>query len=393
MSEAIYILAAKRTPFGAYLGSLAHISATDLGVYAAKSALKNSTILPDQIDHIIFGNVLQSSKDAIYLARHIGLKCEIPHTKPALNVNRLCGSGVEALIQGVRLIKTQEARCVLVGGSENMSQAPHVLRGARRGLALGQAPLEDSLWESLNDTYINMTMAMTAENLAEQFKISQEEVDDFCILSQENYQKALRLALFADEIEAISCGSAKKPVILQHDEHPRADTNKGALAKLPKIFKSDGLIHAAAASGICDGAAALVVASGSFCKANNLRPLAEFISFGISGCDPKFMGLGPVDATKICLRNAHIGLDDLEMIEINEAFAPQTLAVKKALAINPHKLNIHGGALALGHPLAASGARLCAHLVHSLKFKPKALGLASACIGGGQGIAVILKSC
>ena len=391
LNEPIYFIAAKRNPFGTYLGSLSNLSATDLGVHAARSALKSACLSPAVIDHVIFGNVLQTSKDALYLARHIGLRCEIPKEVPALTINRLCGSGFEAIIQGARFIATKEASCVLVGGAENMSQAPHIIRGARKGLALGASQLEDSLWESLNDTYINMPMALTAEKLGAEFNISQEEVDLFCVKSQENFQKAREAQAFSKEIEEISCGTSRKPLVLSHDEHPRAETNLATLQKLSKIFKSDGLIHAAAASGIADGACALIMCSENFLKSHKLRPLAELVSFGITGCDPARMGLGPVSAIKACLANTQKNLDDMSMIEINEAFAPQILAVKKALEIDESKLNIHGGALAIGHPLAASGARLSAHIIHALK-QSGSLGIASACIGGGQGIAVMIKA-
>lgn len=390
-NEPIYIIAAKRNPFGAYCGSLAHLSAIDLGVHAAKAALMSIDLAPDTIDHVIFGNVLQSSKDAIYLARHIGLKSGVPEEVPALTVNRLCGSGFEAIIQGARLIAHNEASCVLVGGSESLSQAPHIIRGARRGLSLGQGGLEDSLWESLNDTYINMSMALTAELLAEEFAITQEEVDSYCVESQARYQKAHSLGVFNAEIAPIECGTSKKPKTLAIDEHARADTTMAGLKSLAKVFKKDGVIHAAAASGICDGAAALILANSAFVKAHNLAPFAEFTNFAITGCDPKRMGLGPVSAIKTCLSEAERSLSDMAMLEINEAFAPQVLACKRMLDCHD-TLNIHGGALAIGHPLAASGARIVTHLVHALNTQKKAYGLGAACIGGGQGIAVMVRS-
>jgi acetyl-CoA acyltransferase 2 len=390
--ERILFVAAKRNPFGTYLGSLTNLSATDLAVHASKAALLSAGLSPGTIEQVIFGNVLQSAKDAIYLARHVGLKSEIPDSVPALTVNRLCGSGFEAIIQGARLIATEECTSVLVGGTESLSQAPHVIRGARTGLALGQGKLEDSLWECLNDTYVNMPMAITAENLAEKYGISQEEVDNFSLLSQSNYASALKAGKFNDEISPIECGSAKNPKTLAADEHPRPGTTLEGLKKLPKVFKANGVIHAGAASGICDGAAALIMCSESFAMKHGCRPLGELIGFGIAGCDPKIMGIGPVPAIKQCLLKTELSLDDMHMIEVNEAFAPQVLAVQKELKIPREKLNIHGGAIALGHPLGASGARISAHLLHSLKNSGGALGLGSACIGGGQGIAVLIKS-
>lgn len=390
-AEPIYFISAKRNPFGAYLGSLTHLSATDLGVHAAKAALVSANLSPKLIDHVIFGNVLQTAKDAIYLARHIGLRSEIPANVPALTVNRLCGSGFEAIIQGARLITQKEASCVLAGGAENLSQSPHVIRGARRGLPLGQGQLEDSLWESLNDSFINMPMALTAEYLAEKYEISQDEVDEYCVESQQRYQKALSKGFFTDEIVPIECGTPKRPKTLSQDEHPRAETSLLALKNLPKVFKKDGVIHAAAASGICDGAAALVMCSASFAHAHKLRPIGELIHFSITACDPKLMGLGPVSAVKTCLKNASMSLDSMAMIEINEAFAPQVLAVKRELGLDV-QLNIHGGALAIGHPLAASGARITAHLLSALKEQKGAFGIGAACIGGGQGAALMVRS-
>lgn len=389
--EPIFIIAAKRSPFGAYNGSLAHLSATQLGVHAALASLQSIKLAPDSIDHVIFGNVLQSARDAIYVARHIGLITGIPEEVPALSVNRLCGSGFEAIIQGARLIACQEASCVLVGGTENLSQAPHVIRGARRGLSLGQGQLEDSLWESLNDTYINMPMAMTAELLAQEFALSQEDVDAYCVLSQQRYQAALELGVFSDEIAAIDCSTSLRVKTLTFDEHARKDTSVAILKSLPKVFKKDGVIHAAAASGICDGAAALILCNSAFMKTHRLEPLAELSQFAVTGCDPKRMGLGPVSAINTCLKKAGKSLADMAMVEINEAFAPQVLACKRSLPCHD-RLNIHGGALAIGHPLGASGARIVTHLAHTLKGQKEALGIGAACIGGGQGIAVMLRS-
>ena len=390
--DPIVFLSAKRTPFGSFLGSLARTSATDLGVLAARAAIKASGISPRSIDQVVFGNVLQTSSDAIYLARHIGLRCEVPEATPALTLNRLCGSGFEAIVQGARLLALDEASVVLVGGSENMSQSPHVIRGARLGLGLGQGNLEDSLWECLIDSYVNMPMAVTAENLADKYGISQEEVDGYALRSQQLYQKGLKERAFSEEIEPVTVGMPKSQKILENDEHPRANSSLEAYLKLPKVFKKDGVIHAGAASGICDGAAALVMCKKSLAQKNDLSPLGELIAYGISGCDPKIMGIGPVPAIKIALTHADLRLCDVDMLEINEAFAPQVLAVAKELEIDNDRLNIHGGAIAVGHPLAASGARIAGHLVHTLKRTPGRIGIGSACIGGGQGIAVIIRS-
>lgn len=387
----IYFLSAKRTPFGKFLGGLSPYSAIDVGVTAAQAAIKACGINPNAIDQVIFGNVLQTSKDAIYLARHIGLRCEIPEKNPALTVNRLCGSGFEAIMQGARLLEVNEASCVLVGGSESMSQAPFVLRGARQGLNLGQGKLEDSLWECLHDTYANMPMALTAENLAEIYHISQEQTDHYSLLSQQRYQQALKDNFFCDEIAPVEIGRKEK-YLLAHDEHPRAESSLEGFKKLPKVFKANGVIHAAAASGICDGAAALIMCNERFLHTSGLKPLGEYVACAVVGCDPKVMGIGPVHAIKQVLDTTELSLDDMSMIEINEAFAPQVLAVAQELKLAPERINVHGGALALGHPLAASGARIVTHLLHCLKNKPHQRGLGSACIGGGQGIAIIVAS-
>lgn len=390
--QPIWFLSATRTPFGTFLGKIAHLSATDLGVYASQHAIKNAHIEPQDIDQVVYGNVSQTSKDAIYLARHIGLRAGLKEDAPALTINRLCGSGFEAVVQGARLIKTEEADCVLVGGSESMSQAPHIIRGARLGLALGRSELEDSLMCSLTDTYVNLPMAMTGENLAEKYGISQEEVDGFSCQSQMNYKKALEENVFEKEITPLNITIGKQSMLMHEDEHPRPNTTLDVLKKLPKVFKKDGVIHAGAASGIADGASSLIMCSDRFLKQRKLTPLGEFLGFGVSGCDPKIMGIGPVMATKKALSSLNLSLQDLSMVEINEAFAPQVLAVTKELELNPKAINIHGGAIALGHPLAASGARITTHLLHSLRGQTNKIGLGSACIGGGQGISVIIRS-
>lgn len=390
--QPIWFLSATRTPFGTFLGNLAHLTATDLGVHASQAAIKNAHIEPSAIDQVVYGNVSQTSKDAIYLARHIGLRSGLNELAPALTINRLCGSGFEAVVQGARLIKTEEADCILVGGTESMSQAPHIIRGARLGLSLGRGELEDSLMCSLTDTYVNLPMAMTAENLAEKYGISQDQVDEFSVQSQMNYKKALKEHVFEKEIAPLTITVAKQTKLINEDEHPRPNTTPEVLKKLPKVFKKDGVIHAGAASGIADGAASLIMCSDRFLKQRKLNPLGEFLGFGVTGCDPKIMGIGPVMATKKALSLLSISLQDVSMVEINEAFAPQVLAVTKELELNPHTINIHGGAIALGHPLAASGARIIAHLLHSLRGQSNKLGLGSACIGGGQGISVIIRS-
>ncbi len=390
-TKELVILAAKRTPFGGFGGSLKNLSATDLGVIAAEAALDASGVDKGDIDHVVFGNVCQTSADAIYLARHVGLRAGIGQNVPALTINRLCGSGFQALINGAELILTGQAKAVLTGGAESMSQAPHVVRGARWGLPLGRSKMEDSLWECLTDSYNQMPMAITAENIAERYGISQDEVDAYSVASQDRYEAGLAAGKFTDEICPVVIKSRKGEKVVDADEHPRPGTTVEGLARLPKVFKKDGVIHAGAASGICDGAGALIIADGEWARAKGLKPLATLESWGVVGCDPDVMGLGPVEASRAALDAIDKTADDMEMLEINEAFAPQVLGCVKELGWDLDKVNVNGGAIAVGHPLAASGARITAHLVHNVTKGSGGYALGSACIGGGQGIAVVVK--
>jgi acetyl-CoA acetyltransferase family protein len=392
LSKEVYILAAKRTAFGAFGGSLKKLSATDLGVTAAEAALVASGVERADVGHVFFGNVLQTSADAIYLARHVGLRTGCPQEVPALTVNRLCGSGFEAIVQGALDIMSGGSEVALVGGSENMSQAPHVVRGARWGLPLGKSQMEDSLWTCLTDSYTGMPMAITAENLAEKYNISQDEVDAYSALSQSRFAAAQESGVFEAELTPVELKSRKGTTSFIKDEHNRPGTTAESLKKLPKVFKPDGVIHAGAASGICDGAAALVLASREYVESRGLTPLARLNGWGVSGCDPNIMGIGPVPAMKKALAMTDSSLSDYGLIEVNEAFAPQVLAVRKEMDLDLETLNVNGGALAAGHPLAASGARITAHLVHELRRQGKTHGLGSACIGGGQGIAVSIEA-
>jgi acetyl-CoA C-acetyltransferase/acetyl-CoA acyltransferase 2 len=389
----IVILAAKRTPFGAFGGTLKDQTATDLGVHAAKAALAQSGAAPDDVGHVVFGNVAQTSSDAIYLSRHVGLRAGVPDRVPALTVNRLCGSGFEAVIQAAMLVETGQADVVLAGGTESMSQAPLVLRGTRWGHPFGKVPpLEDMLWSALTDSYCGLPMALTAEKLAEQYRISQEEVDGYSVESQRRWAAAQEAGRFEAELAPIEVPGKKGPVLFARDEHPRPDTTLEALRKLPKVFKKDGVIHAGAASGICDGAAALVVASRAWAERKRLRPLARIVNWGHAGVDPSIMGIGPVPAVKNALARAAATLADVDLFEVNEAFAPQVLAVLKELGLPRDRTNVDGGAIALGHPLAASGARITAHLVHEARRRGVRYALGAACIGGGQGVALLIEA-
>jgi len=389
----IVFLAAKRTAFGTYGGSLKDQSATDLAVHAARAALAQARVSSEDVDHVVFGNVMQTSGDAIYLARHVGLRAGLPQRVPAVTVNRLCGSGFQAVVDAALQILAGESQCVLAGGSENMSQAPHVVRGARSGLALGKSPaFQDSLWEALTDSYTGLPMAMTAENLAAKYAITQREVDEYSVQSQQRFAAAQERGAFKDEIAPLELPGKKGPTVFDRDEHARPQTTLEALAKLPKVFKKDGVIHAGAASGICDGAAALVVASRAFAEKRGLIPIGRLAGWGVSGCDPAIMGIGPAPAIRAALQKHEAKLSDFDLVEVNEAFAPQVLAVEKELGLDRQRLNVDGGAIAVGHPLGASGARITAHLLYALKRGGGKRAIGSACIGGGQGIALLVEA-
>jgi acetyl-CoA acetyltransferase family protein len=383
----IVIVDGARTPMAEYNGSFTDISAIDLAVVAAKGALERSGFAPDEMNHVIVGNALQTSGDAIYGARHVGLKAGVPKEVPALTVNRLCGSGIQSIINAAEQIELGESNNVLAGGMENMSQAPHVIRGARKGFKLGQGAIEDSLMVALLDTYSGLYMAQTSDNLARKYDISREEQDRFALRSQGCATDAVKSGRLQEEIVPVTVG--RKGEQITADDHMRPDTTMEGLAKLKPAFAKDGFVTAGNASGIVDGAAMVVVSGDGKSKK---KPLGRIVSWGIAGCDPDVMGIGPVPATKIALKKAGLKLDDIDLIEINEAFAGQILAVAKELGIDEKKLNVNGGAIALGHPLAASGTRLVLTLLYELRRRKQKYGLASACIGGGQGIAMIVES-
>jgi acetyl-CoA acyltransferase 2 len=391
----VVFLSGVRTGFGAFGGALKDLSATDLGVVAAKEALARSGVEPAGVDHVIFGNVLQTSADAPYLARHIGLRTGLPIETPAVTVNRLCGSGFEAVIQGAQQILLGESTVVLAGGTESMSQAPHVVRGARWGLRLGPAaPLEDPLWEALRDSECGLSMAETAENLAQRYRISREAVDCFAARSQACAKAAWDAGAYAEEVVPVALRNRKTGELepWTADEHMRPGTTPQALAKLPPYFKKDGVVTAGNASGICDGAAALVLCSERFATEQGLRPLGRLVAWAATGVDPSIMGIGPAPASRRALDQAGLTLDDMDLVEVNEAFAAQYLAVEQELGLDRERTNVDGGAVAIGHPLGASGARITLHLLHALRRRRRRYGLGSACIGGGQGIALIVEA-
>ncbi len=391
----VVFLSGVRTPFGAFGGALKDLTATDLGVAAAKSAIERAGIEPGDVDHAIFGNVLQTSADAIYYARHIALRSGCAEETPALTVNRLCGSGFQAIVNGAQEILLGDAELCLVGGGESMSQAPHVVRGIRFGTPFGKSPpMIDSLWEALRDPVPDLMMAETAEKLARQHGLSRSCVDEYALRSQQLAKAAWDSGVYDDEVIGVPVKNPKTRQVeeFRRDEHMRPETTIEILSKLKPVFDASGVVTAGNASGIGDGAAALVVSSADFASERGLTPMARLVAWGVAGVDPSIMGIGPVPAAQAALARAGMTLDQMDLVGVNEAFAPQVCAVEKELGIDRERLNIHGGAIALSHPLGASGARIAAHLLHALKIRGARYGLGSACIGGGQGIALIIEN-
>ncbi len=387
----IVVLGGARTAFGTYGGALRDTSATDLGIIAARGALERSKVEPGKIDQIIFGNVLQTSGDAVYFARHIGLKAGAPQEAPALTINRLCGSGLQAILLAAQEIQLGQADFVLAGGAENMSMAPHMIRGARWGLPLGEQKLEDYLWVALVDSYNGLGMANTAENLGRKYGIARQAADEFAYRSHMLAAKARESCRFSEEIVPVEVKTKKGVTVVDKDEHIRPDTTLEALGKLVARFEKDGTVTAGNASGINDGAAAVVVASAEAAATAGLTPIARIVSGGVCGVDPDIMGIGPAPSSRQALKRAGLKVEDMDLVEINEAFATQYLAVEKELGLDREKTNVNGGAIALGHPLGASGARLALTLITELGKRNGKYGLASLCIGGGQGVAAIFE--
>lgn len=391
----IVFLSGRRTPFGTFGGSLKDFTANDLGVFAAKSAIDSAGVAPDDIDHVVFGNALQTSADAIYLARHVGLRAGVPQETPALTINRLCGSGFQAIISGAQEIMLGEGEMALCGGSESMSQAPHVVRGARWGaLRLGEAGgfFEDLLWAALTDSFCQRSMAQTAETLADRYGVTREEADNLAVISQQRAKRAWDEGRFEAEVEPVVVQGRKGQTTFATDEHMRPDTTAEALAGLRPYFRKDGLVTAGNASGIGDGAAAVVIASAEAAAEKGIQPIGRLVSWGIAGVDPEIMGIGPAPAARKALERAGLDIGDMDLVEVNEAFAPQYAAVVRELGLDVEKTNVDGGAIALTHPLAASGARITIHLLHELRRRGARYGLGSACIGGGQGAAVVVEA-
>ena len=370
-------------------GLFAGVSAIDLAAHATKAALAKTEVPPTEIEHVVMGNALQTSGDALYGARHVALRAGLDVKVPALTVNRICGSGIQALVSASQMILLGEAKLAIAGGMENLSQAPHVIRGLRGGLKMGNAPLEDTLMVSLLDTTCGLLMAQTAEKLARRFEISRAEQDEFALLSQRRAGAAQSAGFFQDEIAPLSVTMGKKTIEVATDDHLKADSTIEGLSALPAVFSKDGFVTAGNASGIVDGAAALVLAREG---AASRAPIARILGWSVVGVEPSEMGIGPAPAIKALLAEAGMKLDQIDRFEINEAFAAQYIAVERDLGLDRAKVNVNGGAIALGHPLGATGARLVLTLARELKRSGGRLGIASACIGGGQGIAMLIES-
>jgi acetyl-CoA acyltransferase 2 len=386
------ILHGARTPMARYMGSFDSTSAIDLAAVAGREAVRRSGADPSEFDHVIFGNVMQTSADALYGSRHVGLKAGLPVETPAVTVNRLCGSGMESISQAAQRILLGDAKLVLAGGMENMSQSPHVIRGARTGFRLGEGRLEDSLMSGLHDTYCGFSMSETAENLAAEQGITRRASDEYALRSQQAAEAAFRACRVKEEVVPVEVKKGKKTVTVSEDDHRRPDTTMEILESLQPAFRKDGIVTAGNASGIVDGAAAVVMTHAKIAKERGWKPIGRIVSWASAGVPPRIMGMGPVPAIQKALALAGLKLEQMDLIEVNEAFAAQYLAVEKLLGLNRDKANVNGGAIALGHPLAASGTRLVLTLLLELRRRNERYGVASACIGGGQGIAVVVES-
>jgi acetyl-CoA acetyltransferase family protein len=391
----IAIVSGARTPMGRYCGKLRDFTAMELAAIAGKEAIRRSGVEPGEIDHAIFGNAQQTSGDAIYGARHVALRAGLPIEVPALTVNRLCGSGMQSIVTAAQMIQLGESKIALAGGMESMSQAPHVIRGARWGFGLGEGKMEDSLMVALLDSYCGLYMAQTAERYASQHSITRAAQDEFALRSQQRATEAQKSCRLGEEIAPVALKDRRgNPTgeMFDKDDHLRPETTLEGLAKLKPSFGKEGTVTAGNASGIVDGGAAVVVMPVAEAQKRNLNPMGRIVSWGIAGVDPSIMGSGPVPATRIALKKAGLSLADIDLVELNEAFAAQYLAVEKELGLDREKTNVNGGAIALGHPLGATGTRLVVTLLYELHRRKKKYGLATACIGGGQGIAVIVES-
>lgn len=388
----VYIVDGARTPFGSFGGVFKEVSAEELGLVAAKEAIRRGGFEAAQVDNVVMGNVIQSQKGAPYLARHVALQGGVPIETPALIVNRLCGSGMQAVVSGAQSVRLGESKVGLVGGAENMSQAPYVLRKARWGMKMGDGELADTLSETLSDKLCGIGMGMTAENLAEQYALSREEQDEFAFLSQQRAKEGVDSGRLSEEIVPVTVKGRRGEQQVTQDEHIRPDTRLEKLSQLKPVFRKEGTVTAGNSSGINDGAACMLLASEEAVRRQDVSPVGRIVSWAVCGVEPRIMGIGPAPASRLALERAGMKLEDMDLIEINEAFAAQYLAVEKELGLNRDIVNVNGGAIALGHPVGASGARILLTLLYELRRRGKKYGLASLCIGGGQGIAMVVEA-
>lgn len=384
----VVLIEGARTAFTAFCGSFRDITSTELGAYSAIEAIKRSNINAEEIDQVFYGNVMQSHTDAHVISRQVGLKAGVSIPTPCVTINRICGSGLETILQAGRLIRVGESQVALAGGAENLSQVPHVIRGARWGLGLGQTGAEDWLWESFRDSYSGCTMAVTAENLAKKYELTRDEIDEHAFTSHERALAAMEKGYFKEEIVPITIKGRKEDKVIDTDEHPRK-TSLESLGKLKARFIENGVVTAGNASGMNDGAASVILTSSDYAEKNGLKPSARLVSYAVVGVEPEIMGIGPVPAIQQAVKNAGMTLADMDLIEINEAFSAQYLACQKELGFDPAIGNVNGGAVALGHPLAASGTRITLTLIKELARRGKKYGVSALCIGGGQGIAAV----
>jgi acetyl-CoA acetyltransferase family protein len=398
MNDQVVIVGGARTPMCEYVGTpgfgrFKDTSAIELGAHAARAALARSKVDPASVGHVVMGNALQTSIDALYGARHVGLKAGIPKEIPALTVNRLCGSGIQSVVNGAQMIRLGETKTVLAGGMENMSQAPFALYGARSGIPFGVQPqLQDTLFGALLDPIPGLMMAQTAEKIAKRLSISREDQDRYALRSHQLGATAVKEGRFAAEIEPVTVKTRKGEEVVATDDHIKPETSFEALSKLRAAFGKDGTVTAGNASGVVDGAAAVVLTTADRAKADKLDVWARIVAWSYVGVEPSEMGIGPVPAIRACVDRAGVALRDVDRIEINEAFAAQYLGCEKELELDRDKVNVNGGAIALGHPLGATGTRLVLTLMHELRRAKKRYGIASACIGGGQGIAILIEN-
>lgn len=390
--EDVYLIEGARTAFTAFTGSFATVSAIQLGTVTAVEALNRSKVAPEDVDAVFYGNVIATGKDAAYTARHIALLTGLPEEVPALTLNRLCGSGLQSVISGAQEIQLGESQIVLAGGTENMSQAPFSNFEQRsQSSKMGNIQFEDMLQATLTDQYTGMGMGMTAENLAEKYAITREQQDAYAVLSHERAAASQQADVFAREIVPVQVPTRKGTRVIEQDEQIRPDTTVEQISQLQPVFKRQGTVTAANASSINDGAASIVLASGQAVEEKGLQPLAKIISYAAVGVDPNYMGIGPVPAIKRALVRANLTIDDIDLFEINEAFAAQYLAVEQELQLDRNRVNVHGGAIALGHPVGASGTRVLLSAAHTLHERQERYAVVSLCIGGGQGIAMIIE--